>query len=161
MLAILPPVGEVRVGIADLGMGRGPEGTVVTHALGSCIGVFAWHPETKLGACLHFMLPKNPGDGEPYKYADSGIPLLIRSVVDSRKEARKLRIVATGGANMQRDVELFRIGKRNVAALRALMWRHGLVLAAEDLGGSTPRTARLDLSNGLVTVQAGPQTHVL
>jgi len=160
MLATLP-VEEVRVGIADLGMGRGPQGSVVTHALGSCIGVFAWHPVTKLGACLHYMLPKNPGEGTPYKYADSGIPLLIRSVVQSRREARKLRIVATGGANMQRDVELFRIGKRNIAALRALMWRHGLVLAAEDLGGCSPRTARLDLSNGQVTVQSGSQTLVL
>jgi chemotaxis protein CheD len=152
---------EVRVGIGDLGMGQGPEGTVVTHALGSCVGVFAFHPISRLGACLHYMLPKNASQEEPYKFADTGLPLLIRSVSTSLKEARPLRLVACGGATLQRDVELFRIGQRNVAALRAFLWKHGLLLAAEDLGGEQPRTARLDLQSGLVTVTSNGSSTVL
>lgn len=153
---------EVRVGIADLGMGQGPEGTVVTHALGSCVGVFAFHPTTRLGACLHYMLPQsNGGDADPYKFADTGLPLLIRSVVDNRRDARQLRLVAAGGATLHRDSEMFRIGQRNVAALKAFFWKHGLVLAAEDLGGDQARTARLDLRTGLVTVTSNGSSHVL
>ena len=161
MYALPAKATEVRVGIADLGMGQGPEGSVVTHALGSCIGVFAYHPVTRLGACLHYMLPKNPGDDTPYKYADSGLPLLIRSVASNRREARQLRLVAVGGATLQRDVELFRIGQRNIAALKEFFWKHGLILAADDVGGDAPRTARIDLASGQVTVVSNGSTLVL
>lgn len=156
-----PPVSRPRdavelvVGIGDLKAGRPPVRTIVTHALGSCIGAFAWDPQTKRGACLHFALPKRSDRcDEPDRYADSGLPRLIRAVADDSAAAGRLRLVACGGAAMGSE-DSFRIGKRNIAALRQFLWRYGLVMSAHDLGGSAPRTARLDLRTGRVTVESG------
>lgn len=152
---------EVTVGIGDLQHARPPTLTIVTHALGSCIGVFAWDPETRRGACLHYMLPKSEDEREPHKYADTGLPRLIRAVAPDKAVAARLRLVACGGATMNSDSSLFRIGQRNIAALRQFMWHYGLVLAAHDLGGSSPRTARLELQTGRVTVDSGSRSSLL
>jgi len=152
MIQVLPDrlVPETRVGIADLGVGRGPKGSVVTHALGSCVAVFAWHPITLVGGCLHYMLPVTSTGEEPHKFANTGIPRLLRAVARSRSDLARLRIVATGGAKMQATVSSFQIGARNVDAVHRVLEELGLRLHAHDLGGSAPRTARLDLANGRV-----------
>lgn len=158
---IIRTPGEVSVGIGDMKIARAPATSVVTHALGSCIGVFAWDPETKVGGCLHYMLPKSEGGTEPLKYADTGLPLLIRGVAPEAAIAKRLRIVACGGAQMNTDSAMFRIGQRNVAAVRQFMWQFGLVLAAHDFGGNSPRTARLDLRTGQVTVDSASRSTML
>ncbi|MEQ1504530.1 MAG: chemotaxis protein CheD [Myxococcota bacterium] len=163
---VMPVRAEVVVGIADLQVGRPPTKTIVTHALGSCIGVFAWDPQTHAAACLHFMLPKaessaDAGDREPFKYADTGLPKLIRAVAPDKVSASRLRIVACGGATMNGDSAMFRIGQRNIAALRQFAWHFGFVLSAHDLGGNSPRTARIDLTSGRVTVDSGSRSTLL
>lgn len=152
---------EVTVGVGDLQHAAPPTRTIVTFALGSCIGAFAWDPETLRGACLHFMLPKSEHDREPMKYADLGLPRLIRAVAPDKTVAARLRIVACGGATMNGDSGLFRIGQRNITALKQFMWHYGLVLAAHDLGGTQPRTARLDLQTGRVSVDSGSRSTFL
>jgi chemotaxis protein CheD len=152
---------EVVVGIGDLQFARPPVRTIVTHALGSCIGVFAWDPETQRAGCLHFMLPRAEGGGEPAKYADTGLPLLLKGVAPDRSAARRLRLVACGGATMNTDANLFRIGARNVTALKQFLWHVGVTLEAHDLGGNMPRTARLDLTTGRVSVDSGQRSTLL
>ncbi|MEZ4240367.1 MAG: chemotaxis protein CheD [Myxococcota bacterium] len=160
--AALAPGLELSVGIGDLKAGQPPVRSIVTHALGSCIGAFAWDPQTLRGACLHFVLPKaDDRMVEPARYADTGLPKLIRAVADDKAAAGRLRIVACGGANLNADNQTFRIGSRNIAALRQFMWKYGLVLAAHDLGGESPRTARLDLQSGKVTVSSGDRSILL
>ncbi|MCA9493336.1 MAG: chemotaxis protein CheD [Myxococcales bacterium] len=154
-------IDTVVVGVGDLKFGRPPVRSVVTHALGSCVGVFAWDPGSRRGACLHFMLPRADGDAEPHRYADTGLPRLIRGLAPDRPAARRLRLVACGGATVNGDTGLFRIGERNIEALRHFLREVGLVLAAQDLGGFAPRTARLDLATGQVTVGTGLRTSVL
>jgi chemotaxis protein CheD len=167
MTADLPPRprlrgAEVVVGIGDLQVGRPPVATLVTHALGSCVGVFAWDPETHIGACLHFMLPKSDSPGrDPNKYADTGMPRLVRAVAPDTAVAQRLRLVACGGAVMNGDAGMFRIGQRNVAAVRQFLWHYGLVLAAHDFAGTEPRTARLDLATGRVCVDSGSRSTLL
>lgn len=153
---------ELSVGIGDLKAGQAPVRSIVTHALGSCIGAFAWDPETGRGACLHFMLPKaDERATEPHRYADTGLPKLIRAVAPDKAACARLRIVACGGANLNADSETFRIGSRNIAALRQFLWKYGLVLASHDLGGNAPRTARLDLQSGRVAVTSGDRSTLL
>jgi chemotaxis protein CheD len=152
---------EVLVGIGDLQFGRPPLRTIVTHALGSCIGVFAWDPQTQRSGCLHYMLPKSDGPQEPCKFADTGLPLLIKGVAPDKASALRLRVVACGGATMNRDSNLFRIGTRNIAALKQFLWHFGVALAAHDLGGTAPRTARLELATGRVTVDSGTRSTLL
>jgi chemotaxis protein CheD len=152
---------EVVIGIGDLQFARPPTRTVVTHALGSCVGVFAWDPATQRAGCLHYMLPKSEGPVEPCKFADTGLPMLIKGVAPDKATALRLRVVACGGATMNQDSTLFRIGARNIAALKQFLWHFGITLAAHDLGGTAPRTARLDLGTGRVTVDSGTRSTLL
>ena len=53
------------------------ESTIVTNALGSCIGMAVYDPKLKAGALLHFMLPDSNIDrkgakSNPYMFADTG-----------------------------------------------------------------------------------------
>jgi chemotaxis protein CheD len=105
------------------------------------------------------MLPKSDGVGPPEKYADTGLVRLIRAVAPDKAAAMRLRIVACGGSTMYED-STFRIGPRNIAALKQFLWNMGLTLAAQDLGGTEPRTARIDLEAGTVSVD-GPNTAIL
>ena len=45
------------------------------------------------------------------------------------------------------------IGKRNYVTLRKIFWKNGILIDAEDVGGSISRTLRLEVSNGRVTVK--------
>ena len=47
---------ELKVGIGDMKFARG-EGSIITYALGSCIGIAFYDPFIHLGALLHIMLP--------------------------------------------------------------------------------------------------------
>lgn len=154
---------DLVVGIADLQFGRSPSTrSLVTHALGSCVGVAAWDPDTGRGGLLHYMLPRAEGDDrEPHKYADTGLPLLVRGVAPDMAAAKRLRLVAVGGATLNTDGNLFRIGARNIAALKQFLWHVGLALSAQDLGGAASRTARLDLTTGRVTIDSGGRTTLL
>ena len=62
--------------------------------------------------------------------------------------------LAGGGFNGPTDrVDHFEIGKRNLLTLRKLLWKNGVLLHGEDVGGvNVPRTMRLDLSTGAVTL---------
>ena len=48
---------QLVVGIGDMKLGR-QEGTIITYALGSCIGIALYDPMIKLGALVHIMLPE-------------------------------------------------------------------------------------------------------
>jgi chemotaxis protein CheD len=43
---------------------------------------------------------------------------------------------------------VFNIGKRNCLALRKLLWKAGVMVSGEDLGGTVSRTVRLDVGRG-------------
>lgn len=51
------------------------EGTLITYALGSCVGVTFYDPMIKLGALVHVLLPDSGGNaaGNIFKFADTGI----------------------------------------------------------------------------------------
>jgi len=51
------------------------------------------------------------------------------------------------------DGGMFNIGKRNTLAVRKALWKAGLMVHGEDVGGSSSRTVRLDLSDGRVWVR--------
>ena len=62
---------DLKVGIGDMKFTRGG-GTVITYALGSCIGITFYDPGIKLGGLLHIMLPSRNDSNDPkvFKYAD-------------------------------------------------------------------------------------------
>ena len=51
---------------------------------------------------------------------------------------------------MINDSMTFDIGKRNCLALRKVLWKFGVLLAGEVLGGGSSRTMRLEIGSGRV-----------
>lgn len=136
----------------------GEPAEIVTFALGSCIAVVIWDPAARVGGLLHFMLPDSSVDREtqgranPCRYADTGTPLLFRQAYEIGADKRRLRVRLAGGANMADDRGVFNIGKRNHAAVRKILWKAGVLVHGEDVGGAVSRTVRLDVATGRCTV---------
>jgi chemotaxis protein CheD len=146
------------VGIADLVMTADPRATLVTYALGSCIGVTVFDPVARVGGMLHFMLPQSALSAEkarksPCMFADAGVPLLFTRAYELGARKERLIVCAAGGAEILADEGHFKIGSRNRTMLRKLFWKNNVLIAAEDTGGTHSRTLTLRLEDGLVTVK--------
>jgi len=148
------------VGVGDCRVTASPGTDLITYALGSCIAVVIWDPLARVGGMLHFMLPdsavdrQSGGRDHPYRYADTGTPLLFREAYQQGAEKKRLLVRLAGGAAVVDDNGVFSIGKRNYAALRKILWKAGVMIHGEDVGGSHSRTVRLDLESGRMTVRA-------
>jgi len=146
-------VTNVVVGMADCRVSTLADQVLITYALGSCIAVAIHDPVAGVGGLLHYMLPESaisPGKaGEnPYMFADTGIPLLFRRAYECGAEKRRMVVRVAGGAQVMDREGVFNIGKRNYLALRKIFWKAGVLLQAEDVGGTASRTVRLEVGSG-------------
>ena len=48
---------RIIIGVGDVAVSNNQQVVLSTYALGSCIGVIAYDPFTKVGGILHLMLP--------------------------------------------------------------------------------------------------------
>jgi len=155
------------VGIADMVISADPRDFIVTYALGSCLGVCVFDPVARVGGLLHLMLPQGSLSPEkaaqnPLMFADTGIPkLFLGSYALGAKKERMLVAVAGGASfNINEDAALA-IGQRNVAMLRKVLWKNGVMLRKHDLGGAEPRNMSLEVESGEVKIGFGGDTRIL
>jgi chemotaxis protein CheD len=152
----------VVIGIGDCKVSKEPGSTLVTYALGSCIAVIIHDPVANVGGLLHFMLPESTLDPAKaarnlFMFADTGIPLLFRSVYQLGAEKKRLAVTVAGGAQMMDTQGTFNIGKRNCLAMRKILWKAGVLVQAEQLGGEVSRTVRLEVGSGKVMLREAGQ----
>ncbi len=153
---------ERIVGISDCKISNDPEDVLVTYALGSCLGVSVYDPCVKVGGLLHFMLPDSSLDlnkacGNPAMFADTGIPLLFKSCYQLGAQKGRMIVKVAGGANILDDTNYFRIGQKNLTALRKIFWRNNVLIDGEDTGRNYNRTIRLYIADGRVLVKNSNQ----
>jgi len=151
------------VGISDLKVSNNLKDTLVTYALGSCISVAVYDPVIKVGGLLHFMLPESSLDADrartnPAMFADTGITLLFRSCYVLGAEKKRMTVKVAGGASILDDTNYFRIGQKNITAMRKIFWRNNIMVDGEDTGRNCNRTVRLDLSTGKCLVKSSEGT---
>jgi chemotaxis protein CheD len=144
---------NVVVGIADCQLSKSPDQVLVTYALGSCIAVAIHDPVAGVGGLLHYMLPESAislakAGENPYMFADTGIPLLFRRAYEYGAEKRRLVVRVAGGAQVMDRDGVFNIGKRNYLALRKILWKAGVLVQGEEVGGHDSRTVRLEVGTG-------------
>jgi chemotaxis protein CheD len=113
-----------------------------------------------VGGLLHYMLPDSSidpprGRENPFMFADTGIPLLIERVC--ARGASRLGLVAhaAGGASIMDPNAVFDLGKRNQLAMRKLLWKTGILLRGEAVGGGNSRTVKLEIGTGRLWLQEG------
>jgi chemotaxis protein CheD len=156
----------ILVGISDLRVTANPAARLVTHALGSCIGLALWDRVNLCGGLLHYMLPRSSldaanGKERPAMFGDTGIPLLFEQMYALGCQKRDLVVKVAGGGSPLGQGGMFQIGERNVALLRKLLWRNAVLISAEDVGGTMPRTLCLYVATGRVTVTSGHEVRDL
>ena len=148
-----PPRSQVVVGVADCRITQDAAASIVTYALGSCIAVAIHDPVARVGGMLHLMLPESSLDTtkaerNPYMFADTGIPMLFRQAYAAGADKKRLVVRIAGGAQVMDDAGVFNIGKRNCLTVKKVLWRAGVMIAAESVGGRESRTVRLEMESG-------------
>jgi chemotaxis protein CheD len=144
---------ELIVGISDLKVSNHPGDILITYALGSCIGITVFDPKARVGGLLHFMLPDSTLDSNkaktmPAMFADTGITLLFKSCYAIGAEKKRMIVKVAGGASILDDTNYFRIGQKNITAMRKIFWRNNVLIDGEDTGENFNRTVKLELSSG-------------
>jgi chemotaxis protein CheD len=148
----------LTVGVGDCSVSGDTETSIVTYALGSCVAVTVHDPVRQVGGLLHFQLPdsnldKDRAVREPFVYADTGIEKLLQRVRDLGAEKSRLSVKVAGGAQIIDDNGLFSIGKRNCLAAKKLLWKAGVTIQSEELGGNVSRSVLLEIGSGRVALK--------
>jgi chemotaxis protein CheD len=156
---------QVVVGVADMKMSNQQNEVLVTHALGSCIGVAIYDPAAKVGGILHFMLPDSTLDTakaqeHPHMFADTGLPLLFRECYRRGAQKSRLQVKVAGGSQVLGTREFFQIGRRNYAALRKIFLKNNVLIDNEDVGGTKARTLFLEIATGNVWIKVMGQNTI-
>ncbi|MBP8910104.1 MAG: chemotaxis protein CheD [Phycisphaerae bacterium] len=150
---------RIVIDISDAKVSDNPSEVLVTYSLGSCIGVCLYDPGTRIGGMLHYQLPSSTMDparaqSKPFMFADTGMKLLVDKLLSMGANSRRLQVRLAGGASMATGPQGFDIGKCNYLAIRKILWSHGLIINAEDVGGNSARNLYLDMGDGTVTVRS-------
>lgn len=148
---------NIVVGVGDCQVSKNPDDCLITYALGSCIAIVIYDPIARVGGMLHYLLPDSTIDAakairSPFTYADTGIPKLFHTAYGLGAEKRRLNVFAAGGAQVLAS-ELFQIGKRNHLAMKKIMWRAGVLVHHEEVGGDQSRTIRMEIGTGRILMK--------
>jgi chemotaxis protein CheD len=159
-------VEQIVVGMADCRIGDAPGQVLATYALGSCIGLAVHDAAARVGGLLHFMLPDSTIDrgrsrDNPWMFADTGIPMLLERLCARGASMRRLTVRAAGGASMMDPDNVFDIGRRNYLAMRKILWKAGVMVHGEAVGGVRSRTVRLEIDSGKFLIQEGGEVREL
>ena len=150
----------IYVGVGEYAASKTPGQIVKTLALGSCVAVVILDAKNKSVGLLHVALPessinKKRAEEKPGMFADTGIPKLLEEMKKLGYDGKNRLIVKlAGGASIMDPNNTFRIGKRNVLAIRKILWRFRLGAIAEDVGGNISRSVAIDMNTGKVIISS-------
>jgi chemotaxis protein CheD len=150
---------DIILGIGDFGASSTPGSSVKTFALGSCVAVVILDPKNRVVGMVHIALPDSSineakGRERPGYFADLGVPLLLKEMArhGSPANGRGLTVKLVGGASIMDHNDTFNIGKRNVLAIKKILWSFSMGAVAEDVGGNHSRTVSVAVNTGKVVV---------
>jgi len=112
------------------------------------------------------MLPLSQIDNDkarekPAMFVDAGVPKLMDEMIKRGCRKKDLITCVAGAARVMDSTNLFRIGERNHAVFRKIMWKNGMFIHAEDIGGDQARTLQLEIATGRVVVWSRGREHEL
>lgn len=149
---------RVVVGVGDLAVSNNTNTVLSTFALGSCIGIVVYDSAVKVGGLIHIMLPDSmlspeKAKRQPAMFADTGIPLMFRNLMGLQVERRRLKGFVAGGASVISGSDMFKIGERNIAAVKKIINTLAIPIVKADLGGVNNRTIHLNVGTGEATLK--------
>lgn len=149
------------VGIGGIGVASKPEEVLKTMALGSCVAILLLDPVRRIVGMDHVALPDSSIDpsqarDRPGHFADTGLPALLAEMVRAgyQGDGRSLIVKLAGGAAVMEAGSSFDIGRRNVLAIKKLLWARRMGAVAEDVGSNISRTVEVSVSEGRVHIHS-------
>lgn len=147
------------VGISDLKIATPPD-TLITYALGSCVGICLLDAAVHVAGLSHIMLPSSsisPNDVNIAKFANTAIPDLVRRMEQKGAMRARIRAKIAGGAQMfemQGAGSNWQIGQRNVAAVQETLRQLHIPIVAQDVLENYGRTVSFDPATGEMMVKS-------
>lgn len=144
--------GEIFVDSGEIRASRG-KGILRTNAIGSCMVVTAYDPDSVTGGMAHVMLPGEPLDPESLgknRYARNAIEEMMRIMSSLGAKESRLQVCLVGGGNVlgkdhdSPGAELYR-------SLTEILKMKGINPVARHVGGIQRRACALNVLNGRVT----------
>ncbi|MBW1729158.1 MAG: chemotaxis protein CheD [Deltaproteobacteria bacterium] len=150
---------KIIVDVSDAKVSNDQADVIATYSLGSCIAVCLYDQATQIGGMLHYQLPDSKLDPQraeekPFMFADTGMKILVEKLLSIGANKKRMQIKIAGGSETATGPKGFDIGKRNYLAIRKILWKNGMFIDAEDIGGSSARSVYLDIGDGSVIVKA-------
>lgn len=151
---------SIIIGISDMNVVKEND-SIITYALGSCVGVALYDEAKKIAGLAHIMMPSSKDivdrNINVMKYADTAIPELVKRM--QRMGASPYTLIAkmAGGAEMFSMAgagNKFNIGERNIAAAKEALQLLRIRLVAHDVGANYGRTVELFAANGVYRIKA-------
>ena len=141
------------ISVSEMHVSNVASDVLVTYSLGSCAGLSLYDPVACVGGMIHCMLPLSKIDREkakinPQMFVDTGVPTLLQRLFNMGAQRKRLVAKVAGCAQLLDEKRLFKIGERNYTVLRKILWKNDILIAAEDVGGSVPRTIFLHMETG-------------
>ncbi len=155
-MTVAPPEAE-RVRMGEYAIRRAPARLAI-FGLGSCVALFLWENETKIGGMAHVLLPAPLPDqprGPAGKYADTAIAAIIGGILELGGRRERLVAKVAGGAHMfgsAPTTDRETLGERNIRAVLEGLRREGIEVGGLDIGGSYGRTLLADITTGTVRI---------
>ena len=149
---------EIAVGLAEHVVSDDPSTILVTFALGSCVGLTVYDPSTGIGGMLHSQLPVSSLDKDrakvsPSLFTDTGVATLLKDMLAAGANRKTINAKIDGGAE-HFSGGIYRIGQRNIAVARRVLWKNDILIEGEDIEGNASRTMYLHLRDGRVRVRS-------
>jgi len=151
-------VRSIKVGMGEYAISTDPH-ILSTWALGSCMALIIYEPIMRIGGLAHAMLPSSKGkQGQPGRYVDSAVELMIETLCQMGAKKRNLASAAVGGATIFNFSGELAIGKKNIDATREQLNRNSIPMIFKEMGGNRGRNVVFDLATGeiLVSVSKPP-----
>ncbi|MCK4751914.1 MAG: chemotaxis protein CheD [Planctomycetes bacterium] len=150
---------KMVVGMSDAKFSDDINDVLVTYSLGSCVAVCMYEPAAQIGGLFHYQLPDsklNPEKAErnPFMFADTGLKIMIDEMISMGAQKGLIHTKIVGGATIRTAPSSCDIGKRNYLAIRKLLWRHGMFIDIEDIGGNSPRSLYMNMESGTITIRS-------
>lgn len=152
-------VAERVVGIGELAVSAEPSDVLVTYSLGSCVCLVLIDPVARVVGLLHSLMPASTSNLEkasanPAMYTDTGAVQLLDSMFSGGATRKNIIAKVVGASSHMDDDRLFRIGERNYAVLRKVLWKNEVLITSEDVGGRKSRTVFVEVGTGRTLVRS-------
>jgi chemotaxis protein CheD len=148
----------ITVEIGGMKVCKSPADVIVTHSLGSCVGLTLFDPLARVGGMVNCLLPLAAIDPQnalavPCMFVDTGVAALLREMLAQGAQVQNLIAKAAGAGSPLGGGDALRLGERNLTVLCEVLGKSRITIAKQDTGGAKARTLYLYVGDGRTTVK--------